>query len=114
MEQLLSQLGELIAIAGMLIGAVLWLNQKLEKLKDDIARNLLTQSVTDAEIAGQVERLELMLNGNREAIAHTRDRFFQELDRLEKKIESELGKHRSNINQVIGWLDKNTEFHPRQ
>jgi len=113
-EQLISQLGELAATAGILVGAVLWLNQKLEKLREDIAKNFLKQSVTDAEIMGQVERLELMFNGNREAIAHTRDRFFQEVDRIEKAMESELNRHEKSLSQVVGWLDKNTDFHSRR
>lgn len=114
MEQLVSQLMQLAAISGLIASATLWLNGRLEQLSDRIAENYRQQSVVDAQISGQIEKLEIYSNGNREAIAHTRERFFQEMQRLEDLINSRSSQDRDLINQILSWLDKNTEFKVRQ
>jgi len=101
---------ELSAIAVPLIAGVLWINRSLERLKTEIAKNLLAQSVKDVEMAGQIEKLELYCNGNRESVEHTRNRMFQELDRLEMMIRTETVRNGKKIGQVCGWLAKNTTF----
>lgn len=114
MDDLLKYAGELAGLIVIGLSGVMWLNRRLEALRELISTNLLQQAVQDAQIKANLEALDARINSNREGNIYCRERTQQEIDRLEQNLDSEIRRVSDRLEQITGWLAKNTEFTPRR
>lgn len=92
-------LGGSIPVIATLIGVVNWLNSQFTTL--DKRLSLLEQQVENTE-----DKLVLLGNGTKEAIAHARSRFFDEVNGLRRDLGTDL-------DDLKGYLAKEQGFIPR-
>ena len=93
------------------VGVFIWNRyQALEKRLDKIDLQIVNLK-HNAEISRQANQsnadiLTIAINGNKEAVQHARERFFNEMENIKKDLSGKIG-------QIQKWLDANTEFKSR-
>lgn len=111
---LLGFLGGLIPIAATLLGGLNWLNNRFSSLERTILQNASDLSIRVTQNAAEIKLLEqkwestedkitLLANGNKEAVQHARERFFDELNRLDRELSG-------NLNDISNYLAKQGDF----
>lgn len=96
---LLGVVGSLLPVIGAMVGVTNWLNTRFTTL--DKRLSLLEQQVENTE-----DKLLLLSNGTKEAIAHARSRFFDEVGALRRDLGTDL-------DDLKGYLAKEQGFIPR-
>lgn len=92
-------IGALLPVIASLVGVVNWLNSRFTSL--DKRLSLLEQQVDNTD-----DKITLLSNGTKEAIAHARSRFFDEVGAIRR----ELG---TDLDDLKGYLAKEQGFIPR-
>ena len=92
-------IGGLLPVIVTLVGVVNWLNSRFTSLDKRLA--LLEQQVENTE-----DKIVLLGQGTKEAIAHARSRFFDEVSALRRDLGTDL-------DDLKGYLAKEQGFIPR-
>ena len=99
-------IGALVSIAWFFWQRYQQLERRLRAIEsENVAQNHRLE-LTIQKFEGQEDKLDLLVNGNRELIEHRTRRFSDCLKDLEGRLGAEL-------REVKGWLDANTEFRLR-
>lgn len=96
-------IGGVIPVIASVLACINWLNTRFASAERERAELATEVRILQEKWNTTEDKMTLLANGSRESVAHARERFFFELNRLERETVSDIA-------DIMNYLQKNGNF----